>query len=82
MGDEDLIAELKRVVGQPGAILLCEEVDPPISGTPCPPIGRAVEVYERLMAPHRLAGQWPRRIEPRGPEHMPTTGAYMLFIGG
>ena len=87
LGDEDLAAvaaELKRVVGRPGAILLCEEVDPAHQWRAVPPdprftIGRAVEVYEGVMAPCRLTGCWPRRIEPRGPEHMPSSGAFMLF---
>jgi SAM-dependent methyltransferase len=90
IGRQDLAAvtaELKRIVGRPGAILLCEEVDPSHQWRAVPPdprftIGRPVEDYERLLAPFRLVDRWPRRIEPRGPEHMPTTGAYMLFLRG
>lgn len=75
-------AELRRVVADGGAIVLCEETDPRyVAGDPqvsggCT-IGRAVATYAGWMAPRTLVVQRPRRIEPTYPRR--DVGTYMGF---
>ena len=81
-----VVAELRRIVGRPGAVLICEEVDPSHQWRPAPPdprftIGRSVDRYEKMLAPFRLVERWPRRTEPTGAGHIPGEEAFLLFVG-
>ncbi len=75
------VAELLRVVGQPGFLLLCEETDETIrllpEGTAGTTTGRSVAAYQQLLRPLVLVEIAPRVVEPSYPRAHP--GTYMLF---
>jgi SAM-dependent methyltransferase len=80
---KEAVDEIKRVVGRPGFVLLCEETDEGhVAGDVEDPngsctIGRSVERYRSVMSPFELVATSPRRIEPT--YERSDVGTYMLF---
>jgi SAM-dependent methyltransferase len=80
---KEAVNEIKRVVGRPAFVLLCEETDEGhVAGDVEDPngsctIGRRVEKYRSVMNPFELVATSPRRIEPTYERN--DVGTYMLF---